>query len=40
MSLGKATASNTWEIAAIAEVLERKGGIIEVGQRVAKGRMH
>ena len=40
MSLEKATVSNTWEIAAIAEVLERKGGIIEMGQRLAKGTTH
>jgi hypothetical protein len=29
-----------WEIAAIVEVLERLGGIIEMGQRVAKRTTH
>ncbi len=37
MSLEEATVSNMWENAAIVEVLERLGGIIEMGQRVAKG---
>lgn len=37
MSIEEATASNFWEIAAILEVLERLGGTIETGQRVAKG---
>ena len=36
----EATISNMQEIAAIAEVLERKGVIIEMGQRVAKGTTH
>ena len=37
MSLEEATISNMWEIAAIVKLLEQKGGIIEMGQRVAKG---
>jgi hypothetical protein len=40
MSLEEATVSNLWEIAVIVEVPERKGGIIEMGQRVAKGTTH
>ena len=31
MSLEEATVSNMWEIAVIVEVLERLGGIIELG---------
>jgi hypothetical protein len=37
MSLEEATVSNMWDIAAIVEVLERLGWIIEMGQWVAKG---
>jgi hypothetical protein len=37
MSIEEATVSNMWEIAAIMEVLECLGRIIEMGQRVAKG---
>ncbi len=40
MSLEEATVSNMWEIAAIVEELEPLGGIIEMGQRVAKGTTH
>jgi hypothetical protein len=40
MSIEEATASNFWEIAAILEVLERLGWIIEMGQRVAKRTTH
>lgn len=40
MSLEEATVSNIWEIAAIVERLERSGGIIEMGQREAKGTTH
>lgn len=40
MSLEEATLSNMWEIAAIVEVLERLGRIVEMGQRVAKGTTH
>lgn len=31
MSLEEATASNIWEIAAIVEVLARKGGVLDYG---------
>jgi hypothetical protein len=31
MSLEEATVSNMWEIAAIVEVLERKGGVLYYG---------
>ena len=37
MSIEEATISNMWEMAAIVEVLERLGGIIEMKKRVAKG---
>ena len=40
MSLEESTISNMWEIAAIEEVLERLGRIIEMGQRLAKGTTH
>jgi hypothetical protein len=40
MSVEEATISNMWEIAAIVEVLKRYGGIILMGQRVAKGMTH
>jgi hypothetical protein len=40
MSVEEATISNMWEIAAIVEVLERLGGIIEMGQRLPKGAMY
>ena len=40
MSLEEATVSNMWEIAAIVEVLERKGRIIEMGRRLPKGTTH
>ena len=40
MSIEEATISNMWEIAAIVEVLKRYGGIILMGQRVAKGTAH
>jgi hypothetical protein len=39
-SLEEATISNVWETAAVVEVLERLGRIIEMGQRVAKGTAH
>ena len=31
MSIEEATVSNMWEIAAIVEVLERKGGVLDYG---------
>jgi len=37
MFIEEATVSNMWEIAAIVEMLERLGRIIEMGQRVANG---
>jgi hypothetical protein len=37
MIIEEATVSNMWEIAAIVEVLERLGGIIEMGKKLAKG---
>lgn len=40
MSLEEATICNMWAIAAIVEVPERKGKIIEMGQRMAKGTTH
>jgi len=40
MSIEEASISNMWEIAAIVEVLEWLGRIIETGQRVAKGTIH
>ena len=40
MPIEEATVSNMWEIAAIVEVLERLGGIIAMGHRVAKGTTH
>ncbi len=40
MSIEEATVSNMWEIAAVVDALDRYGGIIEMGQRVAKGTTH
>jgi allantoicase len=42
MSIEEATVSNMWEIAAIVEMLERLGRIIEMGQgwRTARPRRH
>jgi hypothetical protein len=40
MSLEEATVSTMWEVAELVEVLERLGGIIETGHRVAKGTTH
>ena len=40
MSLGEATISNMWEIAAIVEMREREGRVIEMGQWVQKGATH
>ena len=40
MSFEEGTVPNMWEIAAIVEVLERLGRIIEMGQRVAQGTTH
>lgn len=37
MSIEEATVSNMWAIAAIREILEPLGRIIEMGQRVTKG---
>ena len=34
MSIEEATVSNMWEMAAMVEVPERKGHIIEMGQRL------
>ena len=38
MSLEEATLSNMWEIAAIVEVLERLGRIVEMGSGWRRGR--
>ncbi len=40
ISIEEATIFDMWEIAAFVGVLERLGGIIEMGQRVAKGTTH
>jgi hypothetical protein len=40
MSVEEVTISNMWEIAAIVEVLERLGGIIEMGSQIAHKTSH
>ena len=40
LSLGEATVSTKWEVAAIVEVFERTGGMMDMGQRVSNGTTH